>query len=175
PASGVETEALSETARLVELLLREDAARREATPSEVVLPAAASPTALTQLAHHRERFVRNLRRPVPREPSVAALRGTLFHQWIEQRYRTTSLVDLEDLPGADDAAAADEATAELQAAFEASEWADRVPLEIEIDLVVPLGGLIVHARPDAIFAEGSGFVVVDWKSGRPPRDPVELR
>ena len=166
---------LGSTARLVELLLREDAARRQPPTEEVELPAAASPTALTQLVHHRDRFVRNLRRPVPREPSVAALRGTLFHQWIEQRYRTTSLVDLEDLPAADDGLGADEATAELQAAFEASEWASKVPEEIEIDLVVPFGGLIVHARPDAIFAEGDGYVVVDWKSGRPPRDAEELR
>lgn len=162
-------------ARLVELLLREDASRREPPPQEIVLPAAASPTALTQLVHHRDRFARNLRRPVPREPSVAALRGTLFHQWIEQRLRATSLVDLEDLPGAGDDAHADVATDELQRSFEASEWAGRVPLEIEVDLVVPLGGLVIHARPDAIFADGDGYVVVDWKSGRPPRDAAEMR
>lgn len=164
-----------ETARLVELLLAEDARRREPASAEVEMPAAASPTALTQLVHHRDRFVRNLRRPVPREPSVAALRGTLFHQWVEQHFRTTSLVDLEDLPGADDDVAADETSAALQEAFAASEWASKVPVEIEVDLVVPLGGLVVHARPDAIFAEGEGYVVVDWKSGRPPRDAAQLR
>ncbi|NLF06115.1 MAG: ATP-dependent helicase [Actinomycetales bacterium] len=171
PAAG----STEDVDRLVELLLAEDARRRDPGPSEVPLPVAVSPTALTQLVHHRERFVRNLRRPVPREPSVAALRGTLFHQWIEQHYRQTSLVDVEDLPGADDAAHADETTAALQEAFEASEWAARTPVEIELDLVVPVGGVVVHARPDAIFAEPDGFVILDWKSGRPPATAEELR
>ena len=174
-AVGAADPGADETARLVALLLAEDGRRREPPAEEIVLPAAASPTALTQLVHHRERFARNLRRPVPREPSVAALRGTLFHQWIEQFFRVTSLVDLDDLPGADDDGYADPTTAELQRNFEASEWASRVPLEIEVDLVVPFGGLVVHARPDAIFADGDGYVVVDWKSGRPPRDEAEQR
>ena len=177
--SGVDatsgTDVGADDERLVDLLLAEEARRGDPGVSEVSLPPAASPTALTQLVHNRERFITNLRRPVPREPSVAALRGTLFHQWIEQHFRSTSLVDLDDLPGADDAAHADEATAALQAAFEASEWAARTPLEIELDLVVPVGGVVVHARPDAIFADGDGYVVVDWKSGRPPRSPEELR
>lgn len=159
---------------LVELLLAEEDARRTSGESLVPLPPAVSPTALTRLVHDRERFVENLRRPVPREPSVAALRGTLFHQWIEKRYRATSLVDLEELPGADDDRG-DETTAALQAAFEASEWASRTPLELELDLVVPVGGVVVHARPDAIFAEADGYVVVDWKSGRPPRSEQEMR
>jgi len=187
-ASADEGSGDTELDSLVELLLKEDHERHHARQTLVPLPPAVSPTALTRLVHDRERFTENLRRPVPREPSVAALRGTLFHHWIEQRYRASSLVDVEELPGAGEELAGEEATALLQENFEASEWASRAPVEIELDLVVPVGGVVVHARPDAIFLdEGLGgegappedgeerFVVVDWKSGRPPRSAEELR
>ena len=174
---------------LVRLLLDEDRARRSPSETLVPLPPAVSPTALTRLVHDRARFTENLRRPVPREPSVAALRGTLFHHWIEQRYRASSLVDVEELPGMGEELAGEAATAALQASFEASEWAARTPVEIELDLVVPIGGVVVPASPDAIFLDvepgastGTGenepedrYVVVDWKSGRPPRSAEELR
>ena len=84
-----------------------------------------------------------------------------------------ALLDLDELPGAaDDGAASDDTLAELQEAFLASEWADRTPLAVEVDLETPVAGLVVRCRVDAVFPATSGLAgavdVVDWKSGRPP-------
>ena len=58
----------------------------------------------------------------------------------------------------------------MQEHFLASEWADRVPVEVELSLEIVLGGHAVRGRVDAVFADDDGGVtVVDWKTGRPPR------
>jgi DNA helicase-2/ATP-dependent DNA helicase PcrA len=111
-----------------------------------------------------------VRRPVPVQPRAATRRGTRFHAWLEQRFRAEALVDLDDLPGASDAG--DDDGVELQAlqeAFEASEWAQRTPLAVEVSLETPVAGLVVRGRVDAVFPRADGGVdVVDWKTGRPP-------
>ncbi|GAA2236989.1 ATP-dependent helicase [Herbiconiux moechotypicola] len=65
--------------------------------------------------------------------------------------------------------------AELIATFERSEFAERDAVEVERELHLVLGGRIVVCKIDAIFAEGDGFLVVDWKTGKAPRDEEELQ
>jgi DNA helicase-2/ATP-dependent DNA helicase PcrA len=84
------------------------------------------------------------------------------------------LLDLDELPGAaDEDAAPDEALARLQERFLASEWADRVPVEVEVPFATEVGGVVVRGRMDAVFRDqdgdgDGGFDVVDWKTGRQP-------
>ena len=80
----------------------------------------------------------------------------------------------------DEDAADEEATVldALKEAFLASEWASRTPTHVEADVELPVGGVTVRSRIDAVFAPGAGLdrvTVVDWKSGKPPRDPEERR
>ncbi|RKN39894.1 ATP-dependent helicase [Micromonospora endolithica] len=157
--------------READLLLAERAeATRQAGGVEVVLPGQLSVTQLVALRRDPAALARTLRRPLPTEPNPYARRGTAFHAWLEQRFGVDRLLDLDELPGAADAdAAPDEALVELQERFLASEWADRVPVEVEVPFATVLGGVVVRGRMDAVFARPGGrFDVVDWKTGRQP-------
>jgi DNA helicase II / ATP-dependent DNA helicase PcrA len=107
---------------------------------------------------------------MPSHPDPYARRGTAFHRWLEQRFGVERLFDLDDLPGAaDEDAAPDEALAELQQRFLASEWADRTPIEVEVPFATEIGGVVVRGRMDAVFADpDGGYDVVDWKTGHRP-------
>ena len=156
-------------AREVRVMLAERASRSERA-GEVALPAHLSTSALVAMRRDRESFARHVRRPIPVEPTAAAHRGTALHAWIEARYGHVPLWDDED--GDDDAAE----LGVLKATFLASEWAARTPTHVEADVELPVGGVTVRSRIDAVFGRGSGLervTVVDWKSGRPPQDPDE--
>jgi DNA helicase-2/ATP-dependent DNA helicase PcrA len=139
-------------------------------PVEVALPAHVSVSQLVTLRRDADRLARVLRRPLPQRPAPQARRGTAFHRWLEQRYSGEGLLDLDDLPGAGDADAAPDADLDLlRARFLAGEWADRIPLRVEVPFATVVGGLVVRGRMDAVFSSPDGtFDVVDWKTGTPP-------
>jgi DNA helicase II / ATP-dependent DNA helicase PcrA len=177
PADGVPTGAMRGWADLATRLLEE----REKTTSaqlDVELPAHLSASALVRLAADPDEFALGLRRPVPQRPSPQARRGTRFHAWVEAWFGRAALVDVDDLPGADDEldgpAVDDEA---LRAAFLATPWADRTPVAVEVDVETSVDGYVLRSRIDAVFPdldradrEAGDVVVVDWKTGTPPTD-----
>ncbi|WBB66564.1 UvrD-helicase domain-containing protein [Micromonospora sp. WMMD812] len=157
--------------READLLLAERAELTRASGTvEVALPGHLTVTQLVSLRRDPAALARVLRRPMPSEPSPHARRGTAFHTWLEQRFGADRLLDLDELPGAADAdAAPDETLAELQERFLASEWADRVPVEVEVPFATVIAGVVVRGRMDAVFARPGGrFDVVDWKTGGQP-------
>jgi DNA helicase II / ATP-dependent DNA helicase PcrA len=158
-------------ARLL-LAERDDRARRDG-PLEVALPAHLSVSQLVVLRRDPQALARSLRRPLPQRPAPYARRGTAFHSWLEQRFGSARLIDIDELPGAaDDDAAADDELAALQQAFLAGEWADRTPVEAEVPFATTIAGLVVRGRMDAVFAEpGNRYDVIDWKTGRRPAGP----
>ncbi|MGY1838327.1 MULTISPECIES: ATP-dependent helicase [unclassified Modestobacter] len=155
--------------RDAELLLRERAESWRGTV-EVPLPAHLSVSALVALRRDPAELARRLRRPMPAAPAPLARRGTAFHAWLEERFGTSRLIDLDELPGSGDAAAApDEALGALQQAFLAGEWADRQPVDVEAPFETPLGPLTLRGRIDAVYATpDGGFEVIDWKTGPVP-------
>jgi DNA helicase II / ATP-dependent DNA helicase PcrA len=152
------------------LLAERDERSRRGGPIEVALPPHLSVSQLVVLRRDPQALARSLRRPLPSRPAPFARRGTAFHAWLEQRFGSIRLLDVDELPGAaDDDAAADEELAALQEAFLAGEWADRTPVEVEVPFAATVGGLVVRGRMDAVFAEPGGrFDVIDWKTGRRP-------
>ncbi|WPF81431.1 ATP-dependent DNA helicase [Sanguibacter sp. 4.1] len=169
---------------LSEILLAERMTRRSAATA-MDFPAHVSASGLVEIAKDRGAYALALRRPVPRQPSVHSRRGTAFHLWVERRYGATSLFDLDDMPGADDDLVdEDTALADLQRTFEASEWAELTPLAVEVGIDTMIAGVITRTRIDAVFVDPArpgvdgrapGVVVVDWKTGRVPRDPEAAR
>jgi DNA helicase-2/ATP-dependent DNA helicase PcrA len=155
-------------ARLL-LAERDERARREG-PLEVALPSHLSVSQLVVLRRDPQALARSLRRPLPQRPMPYARRGTAFHAWLEQRFGSVRLIDVDELPGAaDDDAAGDEELASLQEAFLAGEWAARTPVEVEVPFATTIGGVVIRGRMDAVFAEpGNRFDVIDWKTGRRP-------
>ncbi|MGW1058489.1 ATP-dependent helicase [Micromonospora rubida] len=169
--AGAEDPEVARWRREADLLLAERAELAAGAGAvEVALPGQLSVTQLVALRRDPEELARALRRPMPSEPNPYARRGTAFHTWLERRFGADRLLDVDELPGAADAdAAPDEALAELQARFLAGEWADRVPVEVEVPFATVIAGVVVRGRMDAVFARpGGGYDVVDWKTGRQP-------
>jgi DNA helicase-2/ATP-dependent DNA helicase PcrA len=184
------------------LLLAERARRRGDGITRVALPSHLSVSSLVALARDPDELARQVRRPMPRPPSPHARRGTAFHRWLEERYGQQRLIDDGDLFAADEDADTDAEAdlAALRTQFEASEWGDRWPVEVEVPFETLIGGRLVRGRIDAVFDDsasdgalfsvaaaggargggaaaggggGSGFDVVDWKTGRPPSSESE--
>jgi DNA helicase-2/ATP-dependent DNA helicase PcrA len=161
--------------RELELLLAElDRTRRCDDGPVVELPGRLSVSQLVELRRDPVRLARSLRRPLPRQPAPQARRGTRFHLWLEQLWGQQRLIDVDELPGsADESAEPDDDLLSLQDAFRRSDWASRVPAEVEFPFDVVVDGLTLRGRCDAVFtdaADGDGGLVdvVDWKTGRPP-------
>jgi len=149
---------------------------REARDGVAVLPRVRlSASALESLASGGLEYWENLYRPVPQKPHRGALRGTLFHQYVEKRLGgsiTTPFVDLDaGAPGREDG---DVDIDQWIEAFEASEFAHQTPVAIEAELHLPLGSHIVVCKIDAVFPTDQGVHIVDWKTGKPPVKPEEL-
>ncbi|CAN5452706.1 ATP-dependent DNA helicase AdnB [soil metagenome] len=141
-------------------------------PALTTLPGQLSVSSLVELSRDRPGAIRRLHRRLPVRPDPNALLGTAFHDWVQRFYGAERLFDLEDLPGAVDgelAAADAEELADLQAAFMASPWAARTPIDVEVPFEMAIGGHVVRGRIDAVFADkDGGITVLDWKTGAPP-------
>ncbi len=162
-------------ARDVELLLAERDKGRGTDGLTVELPAKLTVTSLVTLARDPAELAARIRRPMPRPPAPFARRGTSFHRWLETRWGQQRLLDPDDLLGAaDDELEDDGYLFRLQERFEASEWADREPLDVEVPFETLIGDRLVRGRMDAVFRDGDGYEVVDWKTGQPP-SPEEVR
>jgi len=167
----------------IELLLAERARAREA--SEVVaLPRRIAASRFKDFVSDAAAVALALRRPLPERPYRATRLGTRFHSWVENRYGMPAPSDTIDAfeseldAGADfaEAAGADDARLEaLIATFERSPWADRLPIDVEIELHLPFDGQIVVCKIDAVYARGDRFEIVDWKTGQAPRDAADLQ
>jgi DNA helicase-2/ATP-dependent DNA helicase PcrA len=140
-----------------------------------------------------------LRRPLPQQPYRATMLGTLFHAWVETRSLgavSPTLFDLEEYIDGDadigvtsTESRGDEPEdtldmrdakklASLQKTFETSPWAERKPVEVETEIHLPLGPNIVVCKIDAVYQSASSgeprFEIVDWKTGKAPRDGRDL-
>jgi len=162
-----------------ELLLAERSRRWADGPIPVELPRRFGVSALVTMAKDPALLAAQIRRPMPHGPAPRAERGTAFHRWLEERFGQMRLIDVDDLAGAVDAdlVADDADLAELKSRFEAGEWGQRWPAEVELPFETRVGDRLVRGRIDAIFADDSrgGFDIVDWKTGRPPRPGREER
>jgi DNA helicase-2/ATP-dependent DNA helicase PcrA len=159
-----------EWAHDVDVLLAERARLRHGAVIEVELPQQLSVSQLVELERDAGELARSIRRPLPRPPAPWARRGTAFHTWLEQRWQAPTLLDVDELPGAADEDADDSDFIALRVAFEASEWAERTPAEVEVPFEMAVdGGVVVRGRMDAVFGNSvDGWQVVDWKTGRKP-------
>jgi DNA helicase-2/ATP-dependent DNA helicase PcrA len=161
----------------VDALLNERA--RAARPPAPTLPSQLSVSSLVDLAREPEHAVQRLMRRLPTRPDPHALLGNAFHEWVQRFYGAERLFDLGDLPGAADTDIAQrdaEELATLQAAFLASPWAARTPVDVEVPFEMAIGDTVVRGRIDAVFADpDGGATVVDWKTGEPPHGPEATR
>jgi len=167
-------------ARDTSLLLTELSQRRAGAQNAVPLPGQLSVSSLVTMAADPDRLAQQIRRPMPRPPVPQARRGTAFHRWLEQRFGQQRLIDPADLLGAADDPADDPDDADLallRERFEAGQWGDRWPVDVEVPFETLVAGRTVRGRIDAVFADpvSGDYDVVDWKTGEPPDSAADLR
>ncbi|EHR49293.1 DNA/RNA helicase, superfamily I [Saccharomonospora marina XMU15] len=151
-----------------DVLLAERERARDRT-EEITLPGQLSVSQLVELAGEPQALARRLRRPLPFPPNIYARRGTAFHGWLERRFASQRLLELDDLPGAADVGGEDADLTRLREAFERSVWAARTPHDVEVPFCTDIDGVTVRGRMDAVFADDDGgWTVVDWKTGAVP-------
>jgi DNA helicase-2/ATP-dependent DNA helicase PcrA len=172
--------------REVTLLLAERAARL-AGPGALDLPTRIPASRFKDYVDDPTAVLARLRRPMPERPYRATRLGTLFHSWVEQRSTGAFSGDLIDA-GLDEldldldegAEAGDGISLELdqlerfKATFERSPWASLAPEEVEIEIHHVLGNQVFICKLDAVYRTPTGFQVVDWKTGKAPKDAADL-
>ncbi|MGL4832674.1 MAG: 3'-5' exonuclease, partial [Propionibacteriaceae bacterium] len=165
--AGVASPIVTETLDAAELLARwdrdiaalvEEAQQARAVERPVVLPDNLTATQVMFAHRDPQRFAAHLVRPMPRPPAGAAVLGTRFHSWVEQRFNQSALFDLEDILDDEECAVRDEADfRELCERFAAGQFGERMPLEIEFPFTVTLqtmtDPLQIRGRIDAIYEQ----------------------
>ena len=114
-------------------------------------------------------------RPLPTFAGPSARIGTEIHRWIEMRSRgQATLLEVEDEPDvtAEELAGAPGRLEDLRRAYARSRFADMVPLYAERPFLLPVEGITIKGRIDAIYGLPDGpWEVVDYKTGKiPPQD-----
>jgi len=178
-------------------LLLEERRRRFEGPSMPAIPARVPASRFKDYVDDPAAVAEQLRRPMPQRPYRATRIGTLFHAWVEHRATGEGEAaaiddawldgDISSVGAVLDAESSSDATAErlraLQATFEASEWGGRKPIAVELELHLPIDEHVFVCKLDAVYevppggelaARGIRFQVVDWKTGKAPRDERDL-
>ncbi|MDQ1577890.1 MAG: ATP-dependent helicase UvrD/PcrA, partial [Microbacteriaceae bacterium] len=122
-----------------------------------------------------------LRRPMPEKPYRATRLGTLFHSWVEERYGIGGLSSPIEAVDAlateldfDEPPVEQAELARLQQTFERSEFAALRPVEVEIEIHLILDGEIIVCKLDAVYQVDGRYRIVDWKTGKAPKDAKDL-
>jgi DNA helicase-2/ATP-dependent DNA helicase PcrA len=180
-------------AQELELLLAERAARA-AGHGRVALPVRVAASRFKDFVSEPGDVAAGALRPMPERPYRATRLGTLFHAWVEERYgvgagadeldATPDELDQPGDPVESTGGTGDELT-RLQATFEASPWAGRRPVEVEREIHLPFDDRIVICKIDAVYRQEPGvpggasgeperYEIVDWKTGKAPKDADDL-
>ncbi len=156
------------------LLLAEQRQGRERL--EPVVPSALSASAVVNLHRDRAGYERALARPMPRQISSGASRGTRFHDWLRLRLGGAGIDDPLPLEAAEPIPD-DRALKRLIAAFEQTQWAQLTPAAVEVPFVLTVGDRLIRGQIDAVFPSQDAdhdYWVVDWKTSGTPADPWQL-
>ncbi len=151
--------------------LAEQLTRR--TSRNLTLPAGLTATALMELRKNPAGFAERLARRMPREPKRSARLGERFHEWVMERFSLSPGFDELDFR----VHAEEPGLERLKRAFEASQFANRTPLGIEVPFLLCWESLVLRGRIDAVFpSDDPAFdaLVIDWKIGDTDADPLQL-
>ena len=157
--------------RLEAGLLLAERTRALSSGPAVRLPEHLAATRLDDLRADRHQFALDLRRPLPPEPRAAGRLGTVFHDAVAQRLSARgTLFGLGQAGVPDSLGPQDRDRIErwLGTAENLPLLEDYVLAETETDREITIGATTLRCRMDAVFQrlDGSGWLIVDWKTGR---------
>jgi DNA helicase-2/ATP-dependent DNA helicase PcrA len=162
----------------LDLLLEERRRRLEAS-EYVDMPTRVPASRFKDFVSSPASVAASLRRPMPQRPYRATRLGTLFHTWVEERFGMVGSTEVIDALVTDvdetELPLEQEQLERLQETFSRSPWAARLPVDVEREIHLPFAGRIVICKIDAVYElEGGRFQVVDWKTGKAPKDAQDL-
>ena len=161
------------TPQAAHLMVRLERQRDSVGHQDVRIPTRIPASALERWSLEPEAERVALRRPLPQKPYRQALRGTLFHRYVEEHFDQKPA---HPLAGIDDEITSDTLGLDQWiAAFEASPFSQLIPLAIEQELHLPLAGHLIVCKIDAVFPGENGPHIVDWKTGAMPSDPKDIQ
>jgi DNA helicase-2/ATP-dependent DNA helicase PcrA len=168
-------------------LLLEERQRKIDATGVVELPTRVSASRFKDFVGDPAMVASSLRRPMPERPYRATRLGTLFHDWVEQRYGVHGTAEELDATAGEfdgnefDGSQSERSDgvdpaglAELRATFERSEFAALTPEEVEIEIHLVLDDEVIVCKLDAVYLRDGRYRVVDWKTGKVPRDAADL-
>ena len=116
---------------------------------------------------------------MPQPPYKQTRTGTLFHSWVEGQFGAGNLVgqllDQLDSTDADTASLETESIQKLQQNFLGSRFAKLEPVEIEREVQLTIGENTFICKLDAVFKTNSGYEIVDWKTGKSPKNAADQK
>ena len=132
---------------------------------QVSLPTRLSTSTLVALHENPQELALNIRRPMPRGQDQYSRRGTAFHLWVERQFTEAATLFGDEYLDYLDPLEDDSKLEDLKAAWLKSSFADRTPARVEVPFETTIAGVLIRGRIDAIYPDGDGFQVVDWKTG----------
>jgi DNA helicase-2/ATP-dependent DNA helicase PcrA len=153
----------------IDLLLAErDEALAQA--NDVQLPVRVPASRFKDFVSDLPALTERYRRPMPQKPYKQTRNGTLFHSWVEARFGAAHLSeDLNSIDNQNESLDLEQIQV-LKANFEASRWAKLEPLEIEREIQLTIGANTFICKLDAVFETVDGVEIIDWKTGKKPKD-----
>ena len=162
----------SATAKLIERLLLEREVKNEQAKS-VDFGVRVSASNFKAYLDELDELAGSALRPVPQQPYAASRMGNLFHAWVEKRFAPSGLLfddEFDELEDADDFVAIET----LQQNYENSRFAALEPLAVEQEIQLTIGSNTFVCKMDAIYQDGDGVQIVDWKTNQPPSEERDL-
>jgi DNA helicase II / ATP-dependent DNA helicase PcrA len=144
--------------------------KNKSNVSNVFLPSRLSVSTLLYLKLDPNELALRLRRPMPNHIDKYARRGTEFHLWLEEYFKNEPVQSMDEIFYSGDDGSSTEIDApiqELKIAWQASDWANRKPIGVEVGFETVIAGVVVRGRIDAVYEVSPGkYEVVDWKTGK---------
>jgi len=173
-AAALVTEALARTGEdilassnaLTEV--REEMVASLSLAKSITLPVRIPASSLEGLMKDPLALRETLARPVPGKPYRAALRGTLFHRFVEDHFDASLPGPRLDLDAADTRRGRRTFHHAVARSILSSEFPLSTPIAVEAELHLPMAGHLIICKIDAVFETSDGVHIVDWKTGKLP-------
>jgi DNA helicase-2/ATP-dependent DNA helicase PcrA len=152
--------------------------KSKSNKQDVILPTRLSVSTLLYLANDPQELALRLRRPMPNHIDKYTRQGTEFHLWLENHFKHPALISMDELFYQNSTAKSDQAAPldKLQAAWLASSWASRQPIDVEVGFETMIDATLIRGRIDAVYmVTANHYEVVDWKTGKvKSKDDLQL-
>lgn len=153
----------------IDLLLGE-ADARIAKSESFDIPVRIAASSFKEYVGQFEALAERNRRPMPQPPYKQTRSGTIFHGWVEQYFDRLALSDANF--SVDDSVYGEDIV-KLQENFAKSRFSKLIPIDVEREIQLTIGSHTFICKLDAVFETENGVEIVDWKTGKAPKDKAD--